>query len=218
MAGPTYTSYNSFGTDSNVAAAGRLGVGGALSNAAMQAGGGFGRIALDREQQQLREAQGQAARSQMRVQASGGNPFEAARQSGRMLNQQTQAIQSQTDSQLAQAAEQERQRQEAERLRREQQAQQWLGAGLSAAGSVLGNVLVPGLGGAMGGALGGGLGSALTGGAQAPQQGGILGGLGQQAPRQPPMMPRPTGGMQGAIGELDSALATYDARNGVGGR
>lgn len=181
MPGPTYASYNSFGTTSNVAAARRLGggtVGGTLGEAAYRAGGGFGQIALDREQQQLREAQRQAASAQMATQAASGNPFAAGRSAAQYLGQQTSAIQQQTDSQLAQAAEQERQRQEAERIRRDQQAQQWLGAGLSAAGNVLGNVLVPGIGGAAGGGLGVAIGSALTGG------GGAQAGS-------PPMMVQP---------------------------
>lgn len=186
--------FTSYGTQYNQAAASRLG--GGLANAARAAGSGFGGVALDREEQQLREARAQGAAMQSRLATASGSPFAAARQASRALGQQTSAIQQQTDATLAQAAEQERQRQEAERIRREQQAQQWLGAGLSAAGSVLGNVLVPGIGGAAGGGLGGAIGSALTG-----------GGGGQAG--QPPMMVQPRAAVPAQPVPADERFGPY---------
>lgn len=130
--------------------------------------------ASDRRARALGGAQADAGRASAALTQAGGNPFAAAREAQRGYVAQAGQANVQASQEMAQIAAQATQQRLAEEERKRQDAERWLGAGLSAAGSVLGNVLVPGIGGALGGAAGSALG----------------GGQPQQAAR-PPMMVQP---------------------------
>lgn len=125
--------------------------------------------------------------------SAGANPFGAARAADRAYQAQAGDIRQQASEQMQQAAAMEAQRREEEMLRKQQEARQFLGAGLSTAGAVLGTVV----GGPIGAQAGGGLGSMV---------GGGLTGVGGQ-----PGAARPMAGQQAAQQQMKPAMGMSPA-------
>lgn len=128
--------------------------------------------ASDRRARALGAAQADAGRATAALTQAGGNPFAAAREAQRGYVAQAGNVNTQASQEMAQIAAQATQQRLAEEERKRQEAEQWIGRGLSAAGSVLGNVLVPGIGGALGGGAGNALGAVVS---------GDFGGLGRHS-------------------------------------
>ena len=145
--------------------------------------------------------------------SAGANPFGAARAADRAYQAQAGDIRQQASEQMQQAAAMEAQRREEEMLRKQQEARQFLGAGLSTAGAVLGTVVGGPIGAQAGGGLGSAVGGGLTGigsqpGAARPMAGQRPAATAQPAPLGLPM-PNPSRGVAQQA-PLAAGVSVYD--------